>query len=298
MTSTNILISHQTPRLSLGTATFGYDYGIANQSGKISSLEVKEILLEAAELNISHLDTAPAYGSAQQLIGEFWPEDRPLNLTTKVSPEDCRTASSILKTVQDSLVATQVTNFWSVLLHEPSVLFGEDGKEVKAGLLQVLDSGLAARIGISAYSEAEVIRTKEFMPELTVFQIPENVCDRRKYFSGNITAMSQQGDQFFVRSVFLQGLLLMESEDVPKKVRGAEGILIQIHEFCRENSISVLELCLGYAKSIPWASGIVVGVASVEQFRRIAITFQSVDAQEYGNVPQLDDWLIDPRNWS
>ena len=298
MTSSDDHQRMREPALSLGTATFGSDYGIANHGKGTTSSDVKQILNEASELNISHLDTASSYGRAEQLIGQFWPKGRPLKITTKVSPDDCKTASSIFSAVQKSLAATQAVEFWSVLLHDPTELLGGNGSEIRNGLLQVLDAGLATRIGISAYSEREVELAKDYMPELTVFQIPENLCDRRKYHSTNLGEMSQQGDQFFVRSVFLQGLLLMNPKEVPWEVRDAVGVLKILNDFCLERSISVLDLCLGYAKSIPWASGVVVGVASVEQLRKFNSSFHSTAYEEFSEVPVLGDWLIDPRNWS
>lgn len=298
MTSSDDHQPRHEPALSLGTATFDSDYGIANQGKGTTSSDVKQILHEASELNVSHLDTASSYGRAEQLIGQFWPKGGPLKITTKVSPDDCKSASSIFCAVQKSLAATQAVEFWSVLLHDPTELLGDNGREIRNGLLQVLDAGLTTRIGISAYSEREVELAKDIMPELTVFQIPENLCDRRKYHSIKLREMSRQGDQFFVRSVFLQGLLLMNPKEVPSKVRDAVEVLKILNNFCLEHSISALDLCLGYAKSIPWASGVVVGVASVKQLRKINSSFRSGTYDEFSEVPVLGDWLIDPRNWS
>lgn len=286
------------PKLSLGTATFGFDYGISNDNGKLSPLEVKEILRQAADHDISHLDTASAYGEAEKLIGEYWPGTLPVNITTKIALQDCHTASAMIDTVKRSLDATKATRFWSVLLHDPLALSGANGRQVRDGLIQVLETGLATKIGVSAYSEEEIVRSKDLMPELTIFQIPENVCDQRKFSSTNLLEMSQRGDEFFIRSIFLQGLLLMNPKELPSKVGTAAQVLEEVSEFCRERSISLFELCVGYSKSIPWASGVVVGIASVEQSMKLMREFHTIKSGEYADVPLFDNWLVDPRNWS
>ena len=54
----------------MGTAQFGMDYGVTNNSGMIDKLEIKEILKEATNLGITFLDTAQAYGNSECLIGK------------------------------------------------------------------------------------------------------------------------------------------------------------------------------------------------------------------------------------
>src|SRR5687768_9379896 len=58
----------------LGTVQFGLPYGINNASGKPSRAHVFEILDYAHDQGIRVLDSADAYGDAQQLIGSFTKE--------------------------------------------------------------------------------------------------------------------------------------------------------------------------------------------------------------------------------
>ena len=56
-------------KLSIGTAQFGLDYGIANKLGKVSFDEVQKILSEAKRHNIDTIDTAAAYGNSESVLG-------------------------------------------------------------------------------------------------------------------------------------------------------------------------------------------------------------------------------------
>src|SRR5580658_3456445 len=62
----------QTPpsRLTLGTAQFGLNYGVANRSGQPSFDDVCAILRRAYERGVNVIDTAPGYGSSEEVLGK------------------------------------------------------------------------------------------------------------------------------------------------------------------------------------------------------------------------------------
>ena len=57
-------------KLALGTAQFGSKYGIANQTGKMQSLEIKKILELAKEADLDLIDTAIAYGDGEKRMDD------------------------------------------------------------------------------------------------------------------------------------------------------------------------------------------------------------------------------------
>ena len=58
-------------KLILGTAQIGMNYGVNNILGKIRKEDAFKILNLAYQSGIEYLDTAPVYGDAQKIIGEF-----------------------------------------------------------------------------------------------------------------------------------------------------------------------------------------------------------------------------------
>ena len=56
------------PKLCIGTAQLGMDYGITNAKGQVNIDEAKKIL--QLGLRIQTLDTAQAYGCAETVIGQ------------------------------------------------------------------------------------------------------------------------------------------------------------------------------------------------------------------------------------
>ena len=60
-----------TKKMVLGTAQFGMDYGITNNSGKPSENEILKILDLAWDKGVRNFDTAPVYG-AEKVLGNYF----------------------------------------------------------------------------------------------------------------------------------------------------------------------------------------------------------------------------------
>ena len=56
-------------KLGLGTVQFGTDYGLNSLDGQVRPKEVKKILNYARSKQIVLLDTAPAYGNSEEILG-------------------------------------------------------------------------------------------------------------------------------------------------------------------------------------------------------------------------------------
>jgi aryl-alcohol dehydrogenase-like predicted oxidoreductase len=142
-----------------------------------------------------------------------------------------------------------------------------------------------------------LLQAKEIFPELSVFQVPENICDRRLIDSRVLLDLNAEGDRVIVRSVFLQGLLLMPLDKIPTKLDGAYDILSQLRDFAAECGVTVLDLCLGYAKSIPWASGIVIGVVNAQQIIQVVESEFQLPICWESKIGSLPANVLDPRKW-
>ena len=281
----------------LGTANFSLPYGVAQLNQNLPITNPSEIIRKAIQLGINHLDTATSY-QAETLIGELWPNSLDCNITTKLSLQDCTSALTMRTSVEDSLKKLKRNSLSTLLLHNPSVLLDNTNPHVIRVLREFLNEEKVMKVGISAYNEIEIIRAKTLMPELTVFHISENICDRRKYSSTSLTDMANSGNTFYVRSIFLQGLLLMDSNQIPKKLENAKKILINFQNMALEKSFPTLDICTAYAIAIPWSSGVIVGANSAQQLTEIKSSLDRAIPLNIAEWPLLDDWTLDPRNWS
>jgi aryl-alcohol dehydrogenase-like predicted oxidoreductase len=284
-------------KLVLGTANFGNTYGVANKGESLSSNDSRNILNWAQNNGINHFDTAIAYGDAEDLLGIHL--DRALNpvVDAKLDKKSCQSSELIIRSTKDILRRLRLNQLSVLYLHSDALLGTALGPEIKRGLEAVLDLGLCKRIGVSVYSEETILISKKVVPKLSVFQVPENICDRRLYASHKIEELAFNGNSFCIRSVFLQGLLLMNLEEIPKKLNNAVSGIEQLRDFATKHSITRLELCISYAKSIPWVESIIVGVASLEQLQEIMKCQTELPTGWERVIPSLPRDILDPRKW-
>lgn len=282
----------------LGTANFGMPYGISRSEDDLGSVKAREIFDTAWAEGFTHIDTATAYFKSEQILGELATKKSPISITTKLRASECGSAESIVQAVIQALYRTKQSQFWSVLLHDVKVLTNGNTEEVIRGLTEIVDLGLTQHVGLAAYDELEIIEAKAIAPAMNVFHIADNVCDQRLKQSMKLETLASEGNKIFIRSIFLQGLLLMDPNHLPKKVERAYLGLRKLQTFCEHQNISSLELCAGYARSITWSSGFIIGAASSHQVREISNAFKCLTPVDYSSAPKLDDWILDPRNWS
>ena len=188
--------------LILGTATFGTSYGIANSGLTLGDEMIGEIIVAAQSLGISEFDTAPAYGNAESKLGEFLNHELKPKVSSKLSQENCQSVKLMMESVKKTLERTKVSSLRNLYLHDPDALSGMRSSEIILGFKELLASGMVDRIGVSVYSFESVLKSKEIFPELSVFQVPENICDRRLLNLAGLTTFASNGYNFIVRSVF------------------------------------------------------------------------------------------------
>lgn len=283
--------------LILGTANFGNKYGIANQNASISIEELSRIIKWAQSRGINHFDSALAYRDSDSILGAYLDQALDPMIDSKLDEKSCQSRDTILQTAIEIKERLAVGQLSVLYLHDESLLNSSLASEISIGLREVLAQGIARRIGVSIYSEEAVYYNKRILPELSVFQVPENICDRRLIYSNELLNLSEKDNVFNVRSIFLQGLLLMQPAELPNKLKSVAPQLQELISFAEKNSLTVLELCMAYANSISWANGIVVGVNSVYQLKQIQSASPTLPIGWDGDIPTLPIEIVDPRRW-
>jgi len=292
-------------RLCIGTAQFGMHYGIANKAGKVSPENAVIIVRSAVESGITFFDTAQAYGDSEQVLGyavkELNLQDR-INVITKLPPAfDCETGGSIVDDVKASLENTRVNKLWGLMLHRaPRGIGFEAARKIE----QLKKEGTIGNFGVSVYKPEDAIR---FLDNSVVdmVQLPFNVLDRRWIDQHVFEKASQNNRLLFLRSIFLQGLLLMNVEELGMKgMDWARPYLSGLNDFVNEHGTSVPLFAMQAALQTAPEAKIVVGVETNEQMEenvRMAEN-SSVDLQTvkswWDKVPRLPEKLLNPSLWS
>jgi aryl-alcohol dehydrogenase-like predicted oxidoreductase len=259
----------QNSKLAIGTVQFGLPYGIANRNGQVSKAEVELILAEARRSGINTLDTAIAYGTSEDVLGSI-PLDG-FDIVTKLPavPDDCKDVAGWVATeLEASLSRLKVSKIDSLLLHRPEQLMASYGDVLYSALTGLREEGVVRRIGVSIYSPDDLDAICQDKP-LDLVQAPFNIMDTRLLDSGLLHRLESSGTKLHVRSIFMQGLLLMPMGLRPEKFNRWASHWINWERWLEQNDLTPLEACLRYALSIPQIERVIVGVDSATQLKDI-----------------------------
>jgi len=281
----------------LGTASFDSKYGIANRDNQTSEKGFQNILSRARELNIESLDTAPNYGNAESLIGRFHSNNKPFNVYSKISNLSSFSTEKVIDQIHESRDSLKIEKFSGLLFHKSEFLDTQSEKLTKNLIDEILSSGLTTRVGVSVYQESEIERIAKKFPDIKLFQVPENVMDRRLLNSKVIQSLFEQGVEFHVRSIFLQGLFLTDTKELTDSFSHALAGIRELKNYCEKQEISIIDLCINYVNQIEWASKIVVGVNSRDQLPDI-VNFQEQLIDSNSLPKSLPENILDPRQWA
>ncbi|MES1927742.1 aldo/keto reductase [Salinisphaera dokdonensis CL-ES53] len=284
-------------KLALGTAQFGLDYGIANRNGRVSAAGVREILGVARQANIDTLDTAAAYGTSEEALGSAGVDD--FSVVTKLPPipEGVTQVSQwVERSIERSLASLGVTALSAVLFHRPMQLLDKQGEAAYDALLAVKARGAVGRVGISIYEPAE-LDALDGKLSFDLVQAPLNILDRRLISSGWLERLGDQGIEVHARSVFLQGLLLMQPRDRSAYFQPWERKLERYDRWLAEHKLSALEACLGFACHQPSVGRVIVGVESSSQLRALIAAIPQSGVEPPGELETRDQGLINPATW-
>jgi aryl-alcohol dehydrogenase-like predicted oxidoreductase len=285
-------------KLSIGTAQFGMCYGIANKLGKVDSEKIAHILDCAHIAGIDSIDTAMAYGDAESRLGDCvlggW---RIVTKLPPIPPAKDEILDWVFKMVEGSLIRLQQAKLYALLLHRPNDLISPHGDALYKALLKLKAEGLVSKIGISIYTEDELVAICSRYA-IDIIQAPFNIIDRRMASSGWLERLQQQSVEVHARSVFLQGLLLIPANIRPTKFQRWQNLWACWDTWLLENNISPLAACVRFALSQTGIDRVVIGVDSTEQLQEIL-------AAADGQMPEISDDLfsndlnlINPARWA
>ena len=290
-------IAEQSQKLALGTAQFGLAYGLANETGKVSSDTVQQLLKVASAFNITMLDTAIAYGDSEQVLGLH--NLAKFEITSKLPavPSNCLNVEEwIVEQTVSSLKRLSTDKLNGLLLHRPDQLLESNGEKIYKSMLRLKEQGTVDKIGVSIYGPDELSELiKRF--DFDVIQAPMNILDRRMENTGMLKQLKKTGVAIHIRSAFLQGLLLMPSEKIPVYFTPWASLIKQYHHWLNQQGISPLQACLSYLNQYSDIDKIIVGVDSIWQLKQIAAAIDTPITDIPDCLQSVDEGLINPSRW-
>ena len=260
---------NQTSRLVLGTAQLGMDYGVANTTGQPAYNTARSIVQEAWECGIREFDTAQAYGKSEKVLGRIIKDlgiTSKAKVITKFAPDvDHSDRAALDKALKISMNNLGVESLYGLMLHREDML---DLWEKGLGryLMGIVDSGRVSHVGVSVYSPEKAIQALN-TEGISMVQLPTNIIDRRFERDGVFQLADDVGKTIYIRSIFLQGLLLMSIDSLPQHMRFAAQVLNRLNSLACDVGLNIKELCIGYIKNTFPHARLVFGAETQEQAR-------------------------------
>lgn len=283
-------------KVIIGSANFGLNYGINNDVGKLSLEEMKNIFITARNNGINYIDTAQAYGNAEERIGHVLQSLGYLfNMVTKFKFTNLNDVENL---VDDSFRRLNVKQLYGVLFHDfNNYKTLPDSWEI---LKKYRERGQVKKIGFSLYYPKELDFLLDHEIDFDIIQVPYNIFDRR--FEPYFPRLKKKKVEIHTRSVFLQGLVFKKPTDLPKEFKEAKDKINRMIDFSKEFSLSLASICLNFVAANHFVDKMVIGVDSSKQLERNIFDISIV--KNFNKLlKSLDDLIISdekiilPFNW-
>ncbi len=147
-------------QLCLGTVQFGMKYGIYNKTGQPTEEECFEMLDMAISQGIKVIDTARAYGTAEERVGRYlsyrgW--QGKIDVISKLCPNVMEEGEKdvygvVRRELEGSLERLKVSKLKGYLLHTPEYIYQD---KIVEALFRLKEEGLTENVGVSIYGMEE-----------------------------------------------------------------------------------------------------------------------------------------------
>ena len=282
--------------LALGTVQFGLPYGVTNASGQVSEAEVADILEYARDHGIRTLDTASEYGSSELVLGNVGVNS--FDVITKFPAQipPVNQTSWAIDSVASSLQRLRLPYVHGVLFHRPEHASAFNPDSLQKCIDDLKQLGYVQKVGVSVYSPSDledVLRV--FTPDIV--QLPYNAFDQRFRSSGWLDRLSELNVQVYIRSVFLQGVLLEGLDRLPVRFKRWNDQFDNWSHVCQDFGGNRIAVALASVRH-PAINRIVVGVQSRSQLSGIVNSYEIAKTLTVPDVSIDDENLILPTKWN
>ncbi|MCM1232786.1 MAG: aldo/keto reductase [Ruminococcus flavefaciens] len=294
-------------KLCLGTVQFGMDYGVFNTPKKDPEYCIK-CLDYATQNGIDAIDTAAAYGTAEQITGEFLarrtiPREK-LYISTKHLPNilDDYSPEDYIRVIRDNLQKSLTT------LHTDYVdayYFHSSRYAFEPALLDAIaamqEDGLARTAGVSDYYPDEALTCFENR-KINCIQAPYSIFDHRMKENDVFTKGYEAGFNIDIRTVFIKGLIRLKENEVPDHLNKAVPVLNKLDQLCEDTGYSRIDLAMGYVKREKTVNHLVFGIRSIEQLKEDMDSFsKDISERIFKEIDDgfsgIDTDLVVPSLW-
>ena len=281
-------------KLCLGSAQFGLNYGVNNLRGKIPEEEVFDILNYAVNNGIEFIDTAYDYGDSEKVIGRFIrssDKGKQLKVVSKLPKRE-----NVYEILTETLNNLGIKKLYGYLVHNFD--FFLRNPDIWQIFLKLKNEGKVEKIGFSLYYPEEYYKIENF--KFDVLQIPFNIFDQR--FSNLLALFKKKGIEVYARSVFLQGLVFKNPNELCGKFSKLKEKLFYINSLSEKFKIPLSAIFLNFVVINENIDKVVIGVDNLANLKTNIdnLKFQNIIRKLYPQLLELkeiDEDIVVPTRW-
>jgi aryl-alcohol dehydrogenase-like predicted oxidoreductase len=299
----------QPSKITLGTVQFGIPYGIANKNGQPTSLHSHQLLQFALHNGINTLDTARNYGNAEDVIGSFTNADQFIIATKfKLTDTALNNKEIAFKEARESLLTSKhylKTGKIPFFLFHKNI--DQDIRKVASiipGIFKRLfEEGLIEKGGLSVYEPSELNFINDWK-HISAVQAPLNLLDTRLLQEERMHLLMDNHVDLFIRSIYLQGLLLMKNNELTQQLSFSIKYLDQLNKIALAANKTINELAFSFVRDTPGVTSLVVGADSIEQLNQTVqlVATEPLPQNIYDEIKEtfktVPEKLITPALWN
>jgi len=295
-------------KLVLGTAQLGLDYGIANKEGRPSEKEAFKIMKYAVEREIFYFDTAYSYGNSEIIIGKFLNffknYKNKINIITKMAPlkKEKLDEKNINDHFFESLHRLKQESIYCYMIHDFSDI-ENNCDEIGKVFLKLKENNYIKKIGVSIYDQFQLEFLFKYF-DFDLIQLPISIFDQRFIADNFLQRLNRKNIEIHARSIFLQGLLFLEENNIPPKMNKFKDYILKLNEISLKYDLSKEEIALLFVNTINEIDKVIIGVEKIDQLRRnVKILSKSESFDKTRTFINFKDFfikdtnIIDPRRW-
>ena len=280
--------------LVLGTANFGQRYGVQGKP-ELTQKEVDRMLVWASG-KIDELDTSEDYKKSHKIISKH---SFNFKITSKIDLNKIATANELTSRISQISQELKKLQVERILLRPHSSNNEVTLKAIKK-LRELQEGSLIGEIGLTIYDTKELEYFSSEISGPLVFQVPISIINQsfEKLVRGN--PRQYKHFKFYARSIFLQGLLLMEVTKIPSHLQEISPAILFLNNELERVGSSIPEATFSYLKRQEWIVGIIMGVSNLEELQRNVEIFHSstvFDLELLDRLPSVPSKIRDPRLW-
>ena len=273
-------------KLILGTAQFGYPYGINNiKKKRISIRNINKVFECYTKNNFHQIDTAESYGVNFENLRKF-----NLKIDTKIILNKKKQNKNQLVDLVKKYKTKKKNLINIIYIHNPENLFLKSGKKMFKFMEGLKKEKFFNKIGISVY---DLYLLKKIIKnfKIDVVQVPYSILDRR--FECYFKILKKKKIRIHVRSIFLQGALISNYKNRVTKSNEVKNF----RNLVKKYKINSKYACIHFVLKNRLVDKIIIGVDNYKQLKEILNYSFNLKFNYLEDISSLNTKIIDPRTW-